>query len=160
MPYGLRGMGTTQQDAIDANRAVASYCSGWVGYIDPACWGYGTFSSAARDAIYGDKYPAPPAPPTVGSTLPGGAPIPAVPPDAASPDQVAVGAGQIVGSITGQQASDWQAQNQTFFESLNESLNPPDGTGTNWWLWVGLGAGVLLLGSAAAGGGSPSRYGR
>jgi hypothetical protein len=119
----------------------------------PTCWSW------LHDAVYAGKYPEPPTPPPVASTLPDGSAIPAVPPDAASPQQVGVNAGQIVQSITDQQVTDTQAQNQSFFESLNNSLNPPPGgSGINWWLVGGIAAGVFAL--VAIGGGSPRRYGR
>jgi hypothetical protein len=132
--------------------AAINCSSGLLRLLDPFCW------SIWNPLTYGDKYPAPPMPPAVGSTLPGGAPIPAVPPDAASPAQVGVGAGQIVQSITDQQIADLQAANQGFFEELNPEVNPP-GSGLPTWVWWALGGAVVLVFVKSASGG-PRRYGR
>jgi hypothetical protein len=140
MMYGIRGMGTA--DVPEG----AGVCNSRFGGFFPTCWDW------LHEVVYGDKYPAPPSPPAVGSTLSSGAQIPAVPPDAASPQLVGVNAGQIVQDITDQQVSDWQAQNQQFFENLNDQVNPPGSEGTNWWLIGGLAAGVFLMGSMISGG--------
>ncbi len=137
-----RGLGSA------GNTALASECNSWLGYVDPLCWGYNATTDIARSVTY-PELPAMSAPPVVGSTLPDGSPIPAAP--ASGED-----ASAIVQSITDQQITAMQAQNQGFFSSLNQDLNKP---GNNLWLFGGLALlGVFAL--SAMGGGSARRYGR
>lgn len=103
----------------------------------PSCWGW------THTLVYGDKYPSTPMPPAVGSTLPDGSAIPAVPASGQA-------ASDTVQAITNQQILDTQAQNQQFFEDLNPQVNL-EPTSIPWWVWA-LG-GVAVFAVVTGGGG-------
>jgi hypothetical protein len=84
----------------------------------------------------------------VGSTLPDGSPIPAVPASEAD-------ANSTVDAIVGQQSEDWKAQNVGFFAGVNANLQA---SGIPWGLW--LVGGLAVFGLVVSSGGSPRRYGR
>lgn len=141
MAYRLiRGMGAAG-DASTADVPAGPCGTRWSWSI-PTCWQW------PKALIYGDKYPAPPAPPVVRSTLPDGSPIPAVP---GSQDE----ARATIDAITGQQIYDWQDQTDDFFKGVNEGLKS---NGLSPWVLVL--AGVGLFAAVAIGGGRPRRYGR
>ena len=131
-----RGMGAGNPDVPDAPCATQ-----WAWAI-PTCWQW------PKSIIYGDKYPAPPAPPVVGSTLPDGSPIPPVP---ASGEE----ANATIDAIIAEQKARANAQNLSFFQTVQTNL---ESTGIPWWAWLAGGVGVFAL--VAVSGGSPRRYGR
>lgn len=134
--YSLRGLGSAGSADVPANP-----CSTKWAWTIPTCWQW------PKSLIYGTDYPAPPMPPVVGSTLPGGDPIPAVP-------ESGDAANETIDQIIGQQSEEWKAQTGSFFQDVNTKLQS---NGVPWWVWA-LGAGAVAV--VAIGGGSPRRYGR
>lgn len=107
----------------------ANPCSTRFAWSIPTCWQW------PKSFIYA-RYPAPPAPPVVGSTLPDGSPIDAIP--AGEED-----ANATIDAIIAAQKEAADAQAQEFFQRLNEQLKEE----TPWWLWPAVVLGVLAAGS-------------
>lgn len=139
-PLFGRGLGS-----IDGSTPTtpASPCATQWAWSLPTCWQW------PKSLIYGDSYSPVPMPVPVGSTLPDGSAIPAVPASGQT-------ASDTIQAITNQQMLATQNQDLGFFSNLNDQLK--EQSGVPWWGWL-LG-GLAVFGLVAGSSGSPRRYGR
>lgn len=125
----------------------------WIDTATESAMKWGAYPGVTQQQLNDPNavYKPPPMPPAVGSTLPDGSPIPAVPESEAA-------AQATVDAIIAKQWEGWKAANTGFFRELDAKVNPPDDGGILWYWWLIGGLGVF--GFVAMSAGRPRRYGR